>query len=195
MALAAVSSVLTVAGCNIPGLSPAASSRPASAGKTVVTGPAKTVQVSGAPQPSPTVGVYVSPSPWNKIILPSTSPGPSPSPANIACVGKHGPGYTVGIDETHTATSATATWWHNGDTQVQSYRIAAVPSPVLTTTTPDPNWITVAPGTGCHQITATLPLVAGETYELWLDVISTSPTYAGRTIDLAVGRTPGFVAK
>jgi hypothetical protein len=185
--------LLALAACNIPGLSPSASSgKLASSGSQAVSG--STIQVTGAPSPSPSPGVYVSPTPaWNKVILP-TMKVPTPSPANIACYGTHGPGYTVPITLTHTASSATATWWHNGDGGVVSYRIAAVPTPLIGTT-PAIAWTTVAPGKGCHQLTANLSLKPGVTYEVWLDVISASATYAGRTIDLMVGRTPGFVAR
>jgi hypothetical protein len=199
-AAAALSTLLLVlAACNVPGLSSspasggtlATSGGQAASGAQVVTG--GTVRVSGSPSPGSAPGVAVSPTPaWDKVILP-TMKAPTPSPANIACVGAHGPGYTVPITLTHTASSATATWWHNGDAAVVSYRIAAVPTPLIGTT-PSLAWVTVPPGSGCHELTANLSLTPGVGYEIWLDVVSASPAYAGRTIDLMVGRTPGFVA-
>jgi hypothetical protein len=190
----AVCGLLTLTGCTIPVIGASSAKNSTSSTTSKAKGPWTTVQRSDPPRPSPTPAPYV-PSPTPAFLVLSPQPtakaSPYPSPSVVTCTSNRQPGGTLTPAVTLSGTTATVTWWHDGDARVSAYRV----TPALQVRTPSDGqkplvWTTVKPGTGCHQLSATLTgLARGSSYEIWLDTVTVDPLYPGRSVDLMVGRT------
>jgi hypothetical protein len=188
--------LLVLTGCTVPviGASPSGGSSTSST-TAKAKGPWTTIQRSSPPRPSPTPAPYV-PSPTPAFLVLSPRPGasayPSASPS-VLCTTDRQPGGTVTTNLSVSGTTATVTWWHGGDPSITKYRV----TPVLRATTPGDQkelvWTSVAPGKGCHQLSAAITgLTRGSSYEIWLDSVTADPLHPGRSADLMVGRTEAF---
>jgi hypothetical protein len=84
----------------------------------------------------------------------ATAATPSFSPTE--CTGVYRQGVVNGADVVPGTTSAVVSWWNVGDPALVEYRLAAVSQHLYKG--PQPTWIwqTVAKGTGCTRISATV---------------------------------------
>ena len=148
-----------IGGCSVLGLSGGGKGGATATRSGQVQLPENTVFAAGSPQASP---VLPNGSPVRTPLaelpsLPSSSPYPKNSlmPIPTVCVGRLQAGVRNGLTAVPGAGSATVTWWNVGDPALQGYQVAAVSQNFVTGTQPPWKWQTVAPGTGCTEMTAT----------------------------------------
>jgi hypothetical protein len=190
--LAGLATLATLAGCAALGVPPKASAPGATSTVTPGTN-ANTTYVPGNAVPSPAPTSV--PLPSSTATLPAlptlavTTSTTSYAGASVGPCGYRHSGAVDGLTTEPGAGTLTVTWWHPGDPTVQSYRLAAVSQQFQYGVQPDPNWVTIAPASGCQSMTTTLTgLARGTPYVVWLDAVTKTPL-GTRTEELMVGRS------
>ncbi|WP_432836815.1 hypothetical protein [Dactylosporangium sp. CA-092794] len=168
----ALASALTacLAGCGaLPGAGGNGTATPATAPATIVNLPEDTVYLPGeAVNPSaglttgaPVRGPIASLSPLPSRTASTASPGPRPD----ECSGTVRTGVVNGADVVPGTNSAVVSWWNIGDPAIVDYQLATVPQDLYYGPQPAWTWQTVAPGTGCTRVSATVTgLTSGAPY-------------------------------
>jgi hypothetical protein len=198
LACLGIAAMLSLAGCQVPGLTAAAGSSSTITSTPGSPGPTGFVYIAGSVQPSATqpvaAGGATVPSPALTLTL-TLPPLPPPSPWVIRtvvpaapCAGRIQQGKMDGLAVTPGTGTATVTWNNAGDPAVVSYRVAAVSQNLTGGTQAPVPWKTVAPAKGCGPLSTTVTGLAPGWYVFWLDAVVTSAGRPGSQ-DVMVGES------
>jgi hypothetical protein len=170
MLLAAVP--LLTGGCGLTGASSgagaeAAADRPSDSWVVVARGTA-------TPSASALAGVSPTASPLPTLpAVPTPATPTASSPATCDANPRTSP--LAGLTVQPGAGTAVVTWYHGGDPAMVEYRLTALPQRIVQGSQPDLAWQSIAAGTGCRTVTATVTgLDRAAPYVFSLDAVRTN---------------------